>query len=57
MQLFISSVNAWMAIGPKCFRWRAENPSGPMAGEFFACLMASDTWALVKIFQLPLTPS
>ncbi len=37
-----------MAMGPRCFRWRAESSSGPMAGEFFACFMARKTSALVK---------
>jgi len=44
----MSLVRAKMAMGPKCFRWRAESPSGPTAGEFFACLMAEETWKLVK---------
>ena len=37
-----------MATGPRCLRWRFEIPSGPWAGEFFDCLIASETWVVVK---------
>ena len=35
-------------MGPRCLRWRAESPSGPVAGEFLACFMARETSRLVK---------
>ena len=45
---FMSWVRARRAMGPKCLRWRAESPSGPVAGEFLACFMAMETSRLVK---------
>ena len=35
-------------MGPKCLRWRAESPSGPVAGEFLACFIARETSKVVK---------
>ena len=34
--------------GAKCLRWRAESSSGPVAGEFLACLIARKTSKVVK---------
>ena len=35
-----SSVKYRKATGPRCLRWRTDKPSGPMAEEYFARLMA-----------------
>ena len=48
MLWFMSWVRARRAMGPKCLRWRAESPSGPVAEEFLACFMARETSKVVK---------
>lgn len=48
MEWLMRRVRARMATGPRCFKWRADRPSGPLAGEFLACFMAMDTSVLVK---------
>ena len=45
---FMSWVKARRAVGPRCLRWRAESPSGPVAGEFLACFIARETSRVVK---------
>ena len=45
---FMSWVRARRAMGPKCLRWRAESPSGPVAGEFLASFIARETSRVVK---------
>ena len=48
MLWFMSWVRARRAMGPRCLRWRAESPSGPVAGKFLACFMARETSKVMK---------
>lgn len=38
--VFMMLVRNVVAMGPRCFRWIMDMLSGPIAGEFLACLMA-----------------
>ena len=37
-----------IAFPPRCFRWKFEIESGPVAGEFLRVLIVSDIMLVVK---------
>lgn len=47
-------VRKWMAVVGRCFMWRLEMLSGPVAGEFFRELIASIVSVKVNLVRVSL---